>query len=159
MPVDHEHFMRLAIDEAARAGAEGNSAVGSVIVRDNAVVATGRNLVTSTNDPTAHAETVALRKAGAALGRPDLSGCTLYTSFQPCPMCCGALMVSGISTLVMGARPEPSANRYGNYWPEDLINTAGWGGRIEVVTGILTGECLEVRREWETRNLGGRSVP
>ncbi len=77
--------MRLAIDEAARAGAEGNLAVGSVIIRDNTVVAAGRNLISSTHDPTAHAETVELREAGAALGQPDLSGCTLYTSFQPCP--------------------------------------------------------------------------
>ena len=107
MPLNHEAFMRLAIDEAARAGAEGNLAVGSVIVRDNSVVAAGRNLVSSTHDPTAHAETVALREAGAALGQPDLSGCTLYTSFQPCPMCCGALMVSGISTLVMAMTRDP----------------------------------------------------
>ncbi len=156
MSLDHDGFMRLAIDEAARGGAEGNLAVGSVIVRENAVVATGRNLVASTHDPTAHAETVALREAGAALGQSDLSGCTLYTSFQPCPMCCGALMVSGISTLVMGARPDASTNRYGNYWPEDLINTAGWGGQIEIVTGILTEECWAVRKEWEARNAGGR---
>ena len=156
MPEDHERFMQLAIDEAARGGAEGNSAVGSLVVRDGAVLATGRNLVTSSNDPTAHAETVALREAGAALGQSDLSGYTLYTTFQPCPMCCGALMVSGISTLVMGARPDASANRYGNYQPEDLINTAGWGSKIEVVTGILTEECWSVRREWEARNAGGR---
>lgn len=156
MPLDHEHFMRMAIEEAARGGAEGNSAVGSVIVRDNAVVATGRNLVTSTNDPTAHAETVALREAGAALVRPDLSRCTLYTSFQPCPMCCGALIVSRISTLVMGARPNPGDNRYGGYTPEQLLNLAGWGSEIEVVTGILPGECLAVRQEWEARNTEGR---
>ena len=156
MPSDHERFMRMAIDEAARGGAEGNSAVGSVVVRDNAVVATGRNLVTSSNDPTAHAETVALREAGAALGTPDLSGCTLYTSFQPCPMCTGALMVSGIGTVVMGARPSPGENRYGSYWPEELIEKAGWASRLEVVTGILPDECLQVRREWEARNLRGR---
>lgn len=155
MPLDHDYFMKLAIDEAASAGADGNSAVGSVIVQDKVVVAVGRNLVTSTNDPTAHAETVALRNAGAALGRPDLTGCTLYTSFQPCPMCCGALMVSGISTLVMGARPEPSTNRYGNYWPEDLIEMAGWAGRVAVVTGVLPEECLAVRREWEAKNMAG----
>ncbi len=154
MALDHEGFMRLAIDEAARAGAEGNSAVGSVVVRDNAVVAAGRNLVASTHDPTAHAETVALREAGAALGQPDLSGCILYTSFQPCPMCCGALMVSGISTLVMGARPEPSENRYGAYTVETLLELAGWESRIEVVTGILPRECLEIRQEWEARNTG-----
>lgn len=153
MPLDHERFMKLAIEEAARAGAEGNAAVGSVIVEDNVVVAVGRNLVTSTYDPTAHAETVALRDAGAALRRSNLSGLTLYTTFQPCPMCCGALMVSGVSTLVMGARPGPSDNRYGNYRPEDLIHTAGWAGRLKVVTGILPEACLAVRRDWEARNM------
>ena len=155
MALDHAGFMRLAIDEAARAGGEGNVAVGSVIVRENAVVAAGRNLVTSTHDPTAHAETVALREAGAALGQSDLSGCTLYTSFQPCPMCCGALIVSGIATLVMGARPEPSENRYGAYTVETFLDFTRWDGKMEVVTGILLEECLEVRREWEAKNTGG----
>ena len=155
MSLDHEHFMRLAIEEGARGGAEGNSATGSVIVRDNVVVAMGRNLVTSTNDPTAHAETVALREAGAAVGSPDLSGCTLYTSFQPCPMCCGALMVSGISRLVMGGRPDASTNRYGGYTPEQLLEQTGWGSSIEVVTGILPEECIRVRQEWAARNASG----
>ena len=63
MPADHEHFMRLAIEEAAKGGAEGNSAVGSVIVRDGNIVAVGRNLVTSANDPTAHGEIVVIRQA------------------------------------------------------------------------------------------------
>ncbi len=104
MPTNHEHFMRMAIEEAAKGGAEGNSAIGSVIVRDGNIVAVGRNLVTSTNDPTAHAETVALREAGAAQGDPDMAGYTLYTTFQPCPMCSGALIISGVATVVMGAR-------------------------------------------------------
>ena len=155
MSLDHDGFMRLAIDEAARGGAEGNLAVGSVIVRENAVVATGRNLVAFTHDPTAHAETVALREAGAALAQSDLSGCTLYTSFQPCPMCCGALMVSGISTLVMGARPEPSNNQYGTYTVETLLEFTNWDSRMEVVTGVLVEECLKVRREWAAKNTGG----
>ncbi len=62
MPADHEQFMRRAIEEAAKGGVEGNLAVGSVIARDGNIVAVGRNLVTSTNDPTAHAETVACRR-------------------------------------------------------------------------------------------------
>ena len=156
MSLNHEDYMRMAIYEAARAGAEGNSAVGSVIVQNNTVVAKGRNLVAANNDPTAHAETVALREAGAALGRPDFTGCTLYTSFQPCPMCCGALMVSEVATLVMGARPDPADNRYGAYDVEKMLDLAGWSTRMEVVTGILPAECLEVRREWEARNAGGR---
>ena len=156
MPTDHERFMRMAIDEANKGGAEGNSAVGSVIVQDGAVVAVGRNLVAASNDPTAHAETVALREAGAALGRSDFTGCTLYTSFQPCPMCSGAIMVSGIATLVMGARPGQSENRYGDFSVEKLFQESGWGSRIEVVTGILTDECLKVRQEWDAKNAGGR---
>ncbi len=154
MPADHEHFMRLAIEEAAKGGAEGNSAVGSVIVRDGNIVAVGRNLVTSANDPTAHAETVALREAGAAQGNPDMTGCTLYTTFQPCPMCSGALIVSGVATLVMGARPNPGEGRYGPYSMEQLLEQAGSG--IEIVNGILLRECLEVRQEWDAKNAGNR---
>ena len=156
MPEDHERFMRMAIDEANRGGGEGNSAVGTVIVENGTVVAVGRNLVAATNDPTAHAETVALREAGTALGRSGFSGCTLYTSFQPCPMCSGAIMVSGITTLVMGARPSPSESRYGDFSVERLFQESGWGSQIEVVSGILPEECLKVRQEWEAKNAGGR---
>ena len=147
MSLDHEHFMRLAIEEGIKGRAEGNFAVGTVIVRGDTVVAVGRNLVTSTNDPTAHAETVALREAGAALQSPNLSGCILYTSFQPCPMCCGAIMVSGIATLVMGGRPSPETNQYGPYTPERLLEDTGWGDRVEVITGILVEECERIRYE------------
>jgi len=152
MPQDHELFMRMALDEAARSGAEGNVAVGSVIVRGNTVIARGRNLVTSTVDPTAHAETVALREAGAALGQVDLSGCTLYTTYQPCPMCCGAIIVSGVTMLVMGARPAPGESRYGAYRVESLIELARWGDKLQVVTGVLPKECADIRREWDVRN-------
>ena len=152
MPEDRDHFMRLAIDEAAKGGAEGNLAVGSVIARDGALVARGRNLVGATHDPTAHAETVALREAGPALAQDDLTGCTLYTTFEPCPMCCGALMVSGISTLVMGGRPEPSERRWADYAVEKLLALAGWDEKLDVVTGVLVPECLEVRRHWEEWN-------
>jgi tRNA(adenine34) deaminase len=152
MSEEYERFMRLAIDEAARGGAEGNLAVGSVITRDNTVVGRGRNLVGATHDPTAHAETVALREAGPALALDDLAGCTLYTTFEPCPMCCGALMVSGVSTLVMGGRPEPSERRWADYAVARLIAMAGWDSNLRVVTGVLVPECLEVRRTWAERN-------
>ena len=100
----HERFMQIAMQEARRGTAEGNAAVGSVVVRDENLIARGRNLVATQSDPTAHAETVALRNAGAATGHTDFSGCTLYTTFEPCPMCCGAILASGVSTLVLGAR-------------------------------------------------------
>ncbi|MDE0459382.1 MAG: nucleoside deaminase [Chromatiales bacterium] len=95
----HERFMQIAMEEARRGAAEGNAAVGSVVVRDEHLIARGRNLVATQSDPTAHAETVALRNAGAATGHTDFSGCTLYSTFEPCPMCCGAILASGVSTL------------------------------------------------------------
>jgi tRNA(adenine34) deaminase len=145
MAIDHERFMRLALEEAARAKAEGNIAVGSVIVHGETVVARGRNLVNSTYDLTAHAETVALREAGAALRQVEFPGHRLYTTFEPCPMCCGAILASGIATLVMGARFVLGESRWGGYSVERLIDLAERHGTIEVVTGILTQECNAIR--------------
>jgi tRNA(adenine34) deaminase len=138
--------MRLALDEAARGKAEGNVAVGSIVVRGDTVVARGRNLVTSTFDPTAHAETVALREAGRALKGVDFSGYTLYTTFEPCPMCCGAILASGISTLVMGGRPTPAERRWGEYTVEHFLEYSKRSGSMQVVTGVLTQECLDIRQ-------------
>lgn len=148
-PAEHVRFMRLALEEAARSGAEGNIAVGSVIVDAATVVARGRNLVTSTSDPTAHAETVAVREAGRALGRVEFPGASLYTTWEPCPMCLGAIMAAGIATLVLGARHDPAVSRWGPYTVERLIELCGWADRLRVVTGILPAECVAVRREWE----------
>jgi tRNA(adenine34) deaminase len=142
---NHERFMRLALEDAARGKAEGNVAVGSVITQGETIVARGRNLVTSTFDPTAHAETVALREAGRALQRVDFTGCTLYTTFEPCPMCCGAILASGISTVVMGGRPTPAERRWGEFTVERFVELAGPGHRLQVVTGILSRECVDIR--------------
>ena len=84
MSTNHEGFMRLAIAEAARAGAEGNSAVGSVIVQNNAVIGSGRNLVASNNDPTAHAEMIAITQASEMLQSWRLNDCVLYVTLEPC---------------------------------------------------------------------------
>ena len=152
MAEDHERIMGMALEEADRAGGEGNIAVGSIITRGDTTVAKGRNLVNSTLDVTAHCETDALRNGGRALGHVDFSGHTLYTTAEPCPMCCGAIMASGISTVVMGARPVPSQRRYGDYTIEKLIELAGFEEKLQVVTGILPQECADVRRQWDERN-------
>ena len=143
---DHERFMRLALEDAQRAADEGNVGVGSVIVRDGELVARGRNLVPTTNDPTAHAETVALREASVALGTDDMTGYALYTTFEPCPMCCGALMNANIAKLVMGGRPSAEQTGWGDYTMEALLDMARWGDRMEVVTGVLVEECLGIRQ-------------
>ena len=141
----HEAYMRQALEEANKGREEGNLGVGSVIVRQGAVVGRGHNLVSATHDPTAHAETVAIREAGPALGRDDLSDCTLYTTFQPCPMCCGAIMVCGIATVVIGARPTAEANLYGAYRMEALVEMGGLADRITIIDGVLEAESRAVR--------------
>ena len=143
---DHEHYMRIALEEAERGATEGNVAVGSILVAPERVVARGRNLVTSTSDPTAHAETVALRQAGEQLGHTDFSNLTLYTSFEPCPMCCGAILASGVHTLVMGARHDLTQSNWGAYTVEKLLDLTNRASQLIVVTGILTRECGDVRK-------------
>ena len=145
IPAEHESFMRTALEEAQRAADEGNVGVGSVIVLNEELVARGRNLVPTTHDPTAHAETVALREAAVVLGTDDMTGATLYTTFEPCPMCCGALMNANIATLVMGGRPTADQTAWGDYTLERLLDMCAWSDRMQVVTDVLVDDCLSIR--------------
>ena len=120
--------------------------MGSILVSAGKVVARGRNLVTSTSDPTAHAETVALRNAGEQLGHTDFSNLTLYTTFEPCPMCCGAILASGVHTLVMGARHDLTQSNWVAYTVEKLLDLTNRASQLIVITGILTRECGDVRK-------------
>lgn len=92
----HEQHLAAAIRLARENVRQGGRPFGAVIVRDGDLVATGVNHTAATNDPTAHAELVAIRAASEALGTPDLGGCTIYASGHPCPMCLGAMYMSGI---------------------------------------------------------------
>ncbi len=92
----HEHHLREAVTLARRNVEDGGSAYGAVIVRDGEVIARAANEVHATNDPTAHAEAVALRLAGKSLGRPKLEDCVVYASGRPCPMCHAAMRLAGI---------------------------------------------------------------
>jgi len=99
----YQSFMDLALAEAARAAAEGEVPVGAVVVRDGTVIATGRNRTIAEHDPTAHAEVVALRAAGRALGSERLGDCDLWVTLEPCPMCAGALSFARIRRLYYAA--------------------------------------------------------
>ena len=159
MATDHERFMRMGLEEAEKAGAEGNDGVGAVIALGGAVVAVGRNRIYTTNDPTAHAETDAIRNAGAALVNEPSPDYVLYTTAEPCPMCCAAIMGSGIRTLVMGGRYQASSGRWGDWGVERLIDMVGWNDRMNVVTGVLVEECLAMSRKWREKNTPGRKSP
>ena len=148
MTPNDEHYMELALEEAVKSGEKGNIPVGSVIVRDGEVIARGHNLVNSTLDVTAHAETVALRNAGPAVGAVEFPGAALYTSFAPCPMCLGAMMAARISRLVLGGRYNPAGSPYGDYSVEKLLELANWTSRLTLVTGVLQERCETFTNDW-----------
>ncbi len=148
----HERFMRTALEEAVKGGAEGNMAVGAVIVRDGEVVAAAHNEANSTYDVTAHAETTAIRRLSVRLNVVNpgfransgpLAGCVLYATVEPCAMCCWAMCCAGISTLVIGARYARMGLAYGAYSVEKLL--ALTDQHVEIVSGVLHDECAALR--------------
>ena len=107
--MDNDYFMRKAIALAVENVKNGGGPFGAVIVRDDEIVATGVNRVTANNDPTAHAEVSAIRAACSKLGTFNLSGCVIYTSCEPCPMCLGAIYWAHIDKIYYGANKDDAA--------------------------------------------------
>ena len=141
MSEDHKKFMEMALEEAKIGEQKGNGPVGSVIVKDGVVIAKGHNKAISDLDVTSHAETDALRNAGPALGHTDLTGCTLYTTFEPCMMCAGAIVFAGVNTLVMGGNYNPNYGGYGDYSVEKAFESVERGDAIQVIRGVLVEDC------------------
>ena len=133
-----EVLLREAIAEARQAEAYGEVPVGCLIVRDGEVIGRGRNRVITDSDPTAHAEIVALRAAGLALGNYRLEGCDLYTTLEPCAMCAGAILHARIRRLIYAA-PDPKAGACGSVL--SVMNHPQLNHRVEVVSGLLAEEC------------------
>jgi tRNA(Arg) A34 adenosine deaminase TadA len=103
---DDAAFLRGAIDLARENVARGGRPFGAVVVKDGAILATGVNEILATNDPTAHAELSAIRAASRNLASPDLSGCTVYASGHPCPMCLAAMRMAGITSVIFAYSNE-----------------------------------------------------
>lgn len=145
---EHQRFMAMAIEESRRGMAAGEPPFGAVIVRDGKVIGRAYSTVAQDHDPTAHAETMAIRDATAKLGVTELSGATLYTSCEPCPMCCGSILNAYIDTLIIsGSRTkllkllglDPAADSYS---PETLARMTN--APLNVVRGILQEESERV---------------
>ena len=148
MSAEHDPFMERAMALATQAMNEGNRPAGSVIVRDGIAIGEGRNLVVTASDPTAHGEIVAIRNTTTGLKNVDLSGCTLYTSMEPCPMCCWAIIDAKISRLVLGCRHAALGRKdIGTYSVERLV--AMTGRPLEIVTGVKDRECEALRKSWK----------
>jgi tRNA(adenine34) deaminase len=131
-------FMGLALEEADRAAAAGEVPVGAVVVLDGRVLARGHNAPIGSQDPTAHAEIVALRAAARALGNYRLPGVTLYSTVEPCVMCCGALVHARVARLVYGAT-DPKAGAVESRFR--LLDEERLNHRVDVTAGVRAAEC------------------
>jgi tRNA(adenine34) deaminase len=140
MPSDTE-WMALAIEEAIAAEGRGEIPVGAVVVLDERALARAGNASIARHDPTAHAEILALRAAGGALGNYRLSGATLYATVEPCAMCMGGALHARVSRLVFGCA-DPKGGAAGSV--VDLANHPRLNHRITVVAGVLEAECVRL---------------
>ncbi len=162
MPNQHERFMKLAIEEAMKGMGAGDQPFAAVIVRQGEVLSRGYNRQNTTFDATAHGETQVIRETTMKHQLHRLTGCTMYSTCEPCAMCAGAIINSGISTLVLGARLAKMTSLrgdmfssgeykgggifgfYGRYSVEGLVEMTGYD--LEIITGVLEEECENIYR-------------
>lgn len=142
---DDAAWMELALEQAALAAAAGEVPVGALVIKDGEIIARGHNRNLLDNDPTAHAEIVALRQAAARLGNHRLVGCTMVATIEPCSMCAGALIHARITRLVYGAS-DPKAGAAGS--TVNVINHPSLNHRMEVTAGVLAGKCSEILQKF-----------
>jgi tRNA(adenine34) deaminase len=138
-------YMRMALEQAAAAGAQGEVPVGAVLVRGTEVIATGGNAPIASHDPTAHAEVQALRAAGRALGSYRLTDTTLYVTLEPCVMCAAAIVHARVRRLVFGAW-DPRLGAAGSI--TDVFALPQLNHRVDVFGGVLMEECAQQLQEF-----------
>lgn len=141
-------LMRAALDEARAAEAADEVPIGVVILFDGRIIARGQNRVLRDNDPTAHAEIVALRMAAQAIGNYRLTGCTLVSTLEPCAMCAGAMIHARVDRLVFAA-DDPKAGAAGSVL--SVLNHAALNHQITVDRGLLAEESALLLREFFQR--------
>jgi tRNA(adenine34) deaminase len=143
----HEEAMRIALDEAKLAAAKGDVPVGAVVLRNGEVIARRHNEREASNDPTAHAEVLALRDASALLGSWRLSDCTLVVTLEPCVMCAGATQSARIGRLVYGAANFEAGATASLY---NVMSDPRLGHNPPVEHGVLADESAALLKEFFT---------
>jgi len=144
-----EHWMRAAIDAARRGIESGQTPFGAAIVRGDQLLVAAHNTVWKTTDITAHAEVTAIREACQSLGRVDLSGCTIYSTCEPCPMCFSACHWARLEQIVYGAAIADAAGAGFNELPVSNFELKRMGrSHIEIVADVLRDECRELFQLW-----------
>ncbi len=144
-------YMRIALEEAHFAAAEGEIPVGAVLVKDGTVIAKAHNRREADHDPTAHAEMLCLREAARVLGDWRLRGCTLYVTLEPCPMCAGAMVMSQLGACVYGAADERQGCCGSVY---DLPGDPALSGTTKWQSGMMAEECGQLMSDFFARRRG-----
>lgn len=135
------NYMEKAYEQAEKAYQSGEVPVGAVVVKDMKIIASAHNLTETNNDPTAHAEVVAIRKACEVLGTPRLTGCDLYVTLEPCAMCTGAIINARIRGLYIGAM-DSKAGCCGSV--KDLVTKQYFNHKLQVYYGIMEDKCSQI---------------
>ncbi|ACL18079.1 tRNA adenosine(34) deaminase TadA [Desulfitobacterium hafniense] len=143
--MNHQDYMRLALEEAEIAFAQGEVPIGAVVVHKGEIIARAHNEKELRQDPTAHAEVLAVQRATQALGIWRLSEATLYVTLEPCPMCAGSLVQARLKTLVFGAA-DLKGGAVGSV--TNVLDVNRWNHRVEVVAGILEEECAQILKDF-----------
>jgi tRNA(adenine34) deaminase len=136
-----ERFIRLALEEAKLASAAGEVPVGAVIVLGDDILAKAHNNSISMNDSSAHAEVLAIRRAGDSIGNYRLAGTTLYVTLEPCIMCAGAIIQARISRVVFGTDDPKNGGVISLY---NILNDKRLNHSVEITWGVLKDECGEI---------------
>ena len=138
-----ELYMRMALEEAEKAGQNGEVPVGAILVKGDQILARDHNRCIENNDPTAHAEILVLRKAGEALRNYRLNDTMIYVTAEPCPMCASAMVHGRVSRLIFGTW-EPKFGAVESRFR--FLDDSGLNHRVEVEGGILEKECADLLR-------------
>lgn len=134
-------WMQVALEQAALAAKAGEVPVGALVIKDGRILGLGHNRTLLDNDPTAHAEIVALRQAAAKLSNYRLGGCEMFVTIEPCSMCAGALVHARLTRLVYGAC-DPKAGAVVSVL--QVLNHPSLNHKMEVKSGVLEGQCSEL---------------
>ena len=142
--MNHYDYMSLAMQEAKKALISREIPSGAIIVLHDSVIAAAHNQCENRSDPTAHAEILAIKKASAILGNWRLTGCSLYVTIEPCPMCAGAAVNAHLSSIIYGA-PNP---RYGGIDSKFRIVQNPFNHAVSVIRGVCQSECQQLMDEF-----------
>jgi len=137
--------MRMAVEQARIAEDNGDVPIGAVIVHENQIIGKAYNQREQLQDPTAHAEIIALTQAAAALENWHLNGCTMYVTLEPCPMCAGALVLARMERLVYGC-DDPKAGACKSLY--NIVRDERLNHRLEVTSGVLAEQCGQLLRDF-----------